>query len=101
MPTNGQTSPAVSPIPKVAAFIPGLSNETVSILDSCLAGDDGACDRAQEPGRLTDHDFSQLNAACTAGTKDACSLKDRLVAAELRMHCAEGDQAACKKPNGR
>jgi len=92
-------SPSLSPAPSapslVAAFLPGLNSETVAILDACLAGDNAACDRAQEPGRLNDSNFSRLNQACTQAKEGACKLKDRLVAAELRLHCKEGDQAAC------
>ena len=57
-PTAGG-SPSAAPA-KVAAFVPGLSAENVSILDSCLAGDDAACDRAQEPERLTDTNFTRI-----------------------------------------
>ena len=104
---TASASPAASPTAggsasaapaRVAAFVPGLSAENVSILDSCLAGDDGACDRAQEPERLTDTNFTRINAACSSGNQDACNLKDRLVEAELRMHCANGDVTACVTP---
>ena len=101
-PTPASPTPAASPSAaapaKVAAFVPGLSAENVSILDSCLAGDDAACDRAQEPERLNDGNFSRMNAACESGNSDACKLRDRLVEAELRMHCADGDVSACVTP---
>lgn len=109
---TGAATPSASPSPgataasptgaapaKTAAFIPGLSAENASILDSCLAGADAACDRAQEPERLNDGHFSRINAACTSGNSDACTLKDRLVEAELRMHCADGDVSACVTPS--
>lgn len=52
---------------------------------SCHGGDDAACDKAQEPGRLEDGHFSKMNAACDQGNQDACKLRDRLVEAELRF----------------
>lgn len=88
-------APSTAAPPKVADFIPGLSAGNAAILDSCLAGENAACDRAQEPERLTDGHFSQINAACAEANQDACLLRDRLVEAELRMHCAEGDVSAC------
>lgn len=93
-------SPAASPVALVSAFLPELNPETVAILDACLAGDDTACDTAQEPGRLNDSNFSRLNQACKQAKDGACRLKDRLVEAELRLHCKEGNQGACNaKPN--
>lgn len=94
---TGSPSSTAAPA-KVAAFIPGLSEGNATILDSCLAGQNSACDRAQEPERLNDGHFSRINAACTEGNQDACLLKDRLVEAELRLHCAEGDESACISP---
>ncbi|CAN5849834.1 hypothetical protein BH23ACT12_BH23ACT12_23430 [soil metagenome] len=98
-------SPAVTPTASStaaaakAAFIPGLSEANAAILDSCLAGQNSACDRAQEPERLNDGNFSRMNAACAEGNQDACLLMDRLVEAELRMHCAEGDELKCVSPS--
>jgi hypothetical protein len=91
---TGSPSSTAAPA-RVGAFVPDLSEGNTAILDSCLAGENAACDRAQEPERLNDGHFSRINAACTEGNQDACLLRDRLVQAELRMHCAEGDESAC------
>lgn len=39
-----------------------------------------------------------MAAACDQGNQDACKLKERLVEAELRVHCADGDASACVTP---
>lgn len=93
-------SPSPSAPASVSSFIPGLSAENVALLDACLAGDDAACDKAQEPERLNDSNFSSINQACTAGNQQACLLKQRLVEAELRLRsqCDQGVALACVTP---
>jgi hypothetical protein len=98
-PTTGATaSPAATPADITAFLQPGLTAETVALLNSCHGGDNAACDKAQEPGRLEDGHFSKMTAACEQGNQDACKLRDRLVEAELRIHCADGDASACVTP---
>jgi hypothetical protein len=96
-PTAGAT-PTTTPADITAFLQPGLAAETVALLNSCHRGDNAACDKAQEPGRLEDGHFSKMTVACDQGNQDACKLKDRLVEAELRMHCADGDASACVTP---
>jgi hypothetical protein len=99
-PATSMTAPpaasTTAPPAVATALIPGLSAETIAILDSCLAGSDTSCDKAQEPGRLNDSNFSRLNEACTRKAAGACELKQRLVEAELRMHCNQGDKSSCQ-----
>lgn len=94
----GAATPTITPADITAFLQPGLTEETVTLLNSCHAGDNAACDKAQEPGRLEDGHFSKMNAACDQGNQDACKLRDRLVEAELRIHCADGDASACVTP---
>jgi hypothetical protein len=96
-PTAGAI-PTATPVDITAFLQPGLTEETVALLNSCHGGDNAACDGAQEPGRLEDGHFSRMNAACNEGNQDACRLRDRLVEAELRIHCAGGDASACVTP---
>lgn len=95
---SGAATPATTPADITAFLQPGLTEETVSLLNSCHEGDNADCDKAQEPGRLEDGHFSKMTAACNQGNQDACKLMDRLVEAELRIHCAEGDASACVTP---